>query len=125
MSASQHNPDQRPTTEGSASAAPAARTEAFDAGRDRGIADGADWARHRAVTADLRQMCDQRDQQPLAIKELIALIERYRNDPRCLASAAGHDAEPYREGYGIGFQRGACSVWSKLRQLAAHLDRVF
>jgi len=119
MLADEHNPDQRPSSGG-----PGPRGEAFEAGRNRGIKDGTEWARHRAVTADLRRMCDQPEQSPVSAEELSELLQKYRNDPRCLATAAGHDVEPFREGYGIGFQRGACSVWSRLRELAADLDRL-
>ena len=125
MSANQQDFDQKSGFREPSVVARTPSSEAFEAGRTRGIKDGADWARYRAVTADLRRMCDHPDQGPIAPTELLDLLQGYRHDPRCLAAASGHGSEPYQNGYGVGFQRGACSVWSSLCELAAELERLF
>jgi hypothetical protein len=98
--------------------------QAFEAGWTRGRCDGADWARHRAATADLRGMCDRPEHRPIATEELCRLLQEYPQEPSC-PEDSGQDTEPYREGYRMGFQQGACAVWSRLRELAAELDRLF
>jgi len=123
MSANDPNLDRRAGPAKSA-AARAANPQAFEAGWSRGTSDGADWARHRAATADLRGMCDRPEQQPIDADELLRLLQKYGQDSQSPADAS-QEAEPYREGYSIGFQRGACMVWSKLRELAAELERLF
>jgi len=124
MSASDHNSEGRSGWNEPAMAARSTNPQAFEAGWTRGTSDGAEWARHRAATADLRGMCDRPDHQLIASEELLRLLEKYPQEPS-VPQEAGQDIEPYREGYSVGFQRGACAVWYRLRELAAELDRLF
>ena len=121
---SQHDPQHRPSSPETPAVARFPGRNAFDAGSSRGVKDGADWARHRAATADLRALCDRSHEKPLGADQFAALLDRYQLQPRSLAAASGHDPDQYDSGYRNGFQRGAESVWQWLCNVVVGLEQI-